>query len=763
MRGVAMNVTGMNRAQEKRYGKPASPGGAVTTRIARWSIRHPWWAMGLWLTFVVGAVVLGGATGTKQATDADLAVGDSGQAERIVAAAGFEDPVTESVIITPRAAWDGAAAQAAAAAVTSRLGRLPEVAEVGEAVPSQVTEALLVPVTLTGDRGNAPDRIDPVLAALDAVAADHPDLRVETVGDASGARAIDEVFEEDLSAAGLLSVPVTLGIMLVAFGAIVVAGVPVLLAMSAVMASIGLYGVASQVFPDFGAVQHVMLLIGLAVGVDYSLFYLKREREERRRGTGHVDAVKIAAATSGRAVVVSGIAVLVSLAGLYLAGDVIFAGMATGAMIVVGVAVIGSLTVLPALLVKLGRAVDRPRVPLLWRLTNRGGEPRLWPALLRPALRAPRTTLVLALAGMAALAAPALGMSMKLPDIDDFPRTIPIMQAYDRLVAAFPSEGNAHLAVVRAPAEQAETVRAALADLASVTSDDPLFGDDCEPDRSLCSPDAEPEIRTSSDGTVSTLELPVPYQTDAPAVEQSLTKLRTELLPDAVGAVPGVEYAVGGDAASNFDYTTTQSQRLPWVIGFVVVLTILMMAFAFRSIVVALVAGFLNVVSVAAAFGLLTLIFQNTWAEGLLGFTSTGHIVSWVPLFLFVVLFGLSMDYHVFVVSRIREAVAAGWGTRDAVRAGIAGSAGVVTSAAAVMVAVFAIFGTLTFVEMKQMGIGLALAIAIDATIVRVLLLPSIMNLLGRANWWPSRLSRPPVRAMPAADMPDRTALVRQD
>jgi RND superfamily putative drug exporter len=526
-------------------------------------------------------------------------------------------------------------------------------------------------------------------------------------------------------------VPVTLAIMLIAFGAIVVAGVPVLLALSAVAAAVGLYGLASHVFPDFGAVPHVILLVGLAVGVDYSLFYLKREREERRRGAGHVDAVQIAAATSGRAVVVSGVAVLVSMAGLYLANDVIFDGLATGAIIVVGVTVIGSLTVLPALLAKLGRAVDRPRVPLIWRLTNTTNQPRLWPALLRPALRAPRITLVLTLAGMAALAAPALGMSLKLPGIEDFPRTIPIMQSYDRLTGAFPSEGNAHLVVVRAPAEQAEPVRAALTDLAARTGGDPLFATG-----------GAPSVRTSGDATVSTLDLPIPYESDAPEVETSLTKLRTELLPDTVGAVPGAEYAVGGFPAANIDYATHQSQRLPWVIGFVVVLTVVMMAVAFRSVVVALVSGLLNVVSVAAAFGLLTLIFQNTWAEGVLDFTSTGHVASWVPLFLFVILFGLSMDYHVFVVSRIREAAAAGMDTREAVRTGVVRTAGVVTSAAAVMVAVFAIFGTLRLLEMKQLGIGLAAAIAIDATIVRILLLPSIMALLGRANWWPSRLSR---------------------
>jgi RND superfamily putative drug exporter len=688
---------------------------------------------------VAAAVLIGGSVETKQATDADESIGESGRAEEIVAAAGFEDPVTESVLITPRGtAWDAAGAQAAAEEAADRLARLPAVAEVGDPVPSPVTDALLVPVTLGGDPETAPDRIEPMLAALAEVDAAHPDLRVETVGNGSGAYSVNEVVEQDLASAGLLSVPVTLGIMLLAFGAIIAAGVPVLLALSAVFAAIGLYGVASQVFPDPGPVPHVILLIGLAVGVDYSLFYLKREREERRRmeragevGGGRVGAVEIAAATSGRAVVVSGVAVLVSMAGLYLANDVIFSGLATGAMLVVGVTVIGSLTVLPALLAKLGRGVDRPRVPLLWRLTNRGGEPRLWPALLRPALRAPRTTLVLTLAGMAALALPAFGMSLKLPTIEDFPRSIPIMQTYDRLVAAFPSEGNAHQVVVHAPADQADAVRTALVDLAARTETDPLFA-----------PDAQPEIGTSADQTVSTIELPIPYEVDAPEAEQSLTKLRTELVPDAVGAVPGAEYAVGGEAAAGIDYSDHLSQRLPWVIGFVVGLTVLMMAVAFRSVVVALVSGALNVVSVAAAFGLLTLVFQGSWAEGILGFTSTGHIVSWVPLFLFVVLFGLSMDYHVFVVSRIREAVAAGLDTRQAVREGIVRTAGVVTSAAVVMVAVFAIFGTLTLIEMKQLGVGLAAAIAIDATIIRILLLPSVMALLGRANWWPSRIAR---------------------
>jgi len=695
----------------------SSPYGEATNRIARWSIRYPWWAMSLWLAFVVSAVVIGGLTGTKEATN--LGVGESGRAEQIVAAAGFVDPATESLLITPLVSWDEAAAHAAADDAADRLRLLPEVAQVGEPVPSTVADALLIPVTLDGDPDLAADRIDPVLDEVGAVAAAHPSFRVEIVGDASADRAIDDVLAQDLAKAGLFSVPVTLAVLLIAFGAIIAAGVPLLLALSAVAAAIGLWGVASQVFPDPGTAAHLMLLIGLAVGVDYSLFYLKREREERRRGAGHFDAVEIAAATSGRAVVVSGVAVLVSMAGLYLAGDVVFNGLATAAIIVVGVAVLGSLTVLPAMLAKLGRRIDRPRVPVLWRLTNRDGAPRLWPALLRPALRAPRTTLVVSLAVMVALAAPAVGMSLKMPGVDDLPRSIPTMQAYDRLVAAYPDEGTAHLVVVRAPAAQAEAVRAALTALV---------------------PPGEAEVRTSPDRTVSTMVVPVPYEVDEPRTRHSLATLRTDLVPAAVGAVPGVEYAVGGVIADGIDYTTRQQQRLPWVIGFVVLLTIVVMAVAFRSIVVALVSGLLNVVSVAGAFGLLVLVFQHTWAESLLDFTSTGHVVSWIPLFLFVVLFGLSMDYHVFVVSRIREAVVAGADARDAVLQGVTRSAGVVTSAATVMVAVFSIFATLSIIEMKQLGVGLAAAIFIDATVVRVLLLPSIMALLGRANWWPSRL-----------------------
>ena len=393
---------------------------------------------------------------------------------------------------------------------------------------------------------------------------------------------------------------------------------------------------------------------------------------------------------------------------------------------------LGSLTVLPALLAKLGRWVDRPRVPLLWRLTNRrSGEPTLWPRLLRPALNHPVVTLAVSVGVMLALALPALGIKLAGTSEASLPRTIPVMQAYDRLSAAFPSEGTTHEVVVRSDPAQSATVETQLAALAERTKGNPLFADS-----------GQPEMRVSDDRTVHTISLATPFDSNSPEGEHSLDLLRTELVPGTVGTISGASYAVGGEVAGNVDWTRHLEDKLPWVVGFVLLLTFLMMAVTFRSLIVALTALLLNMLSAGAAFGVLTLVFQHDWAEGLLDFHSTGAIVNWLPLFLFVVLFGLSMDYHVFVVSRIREAALRGMSTKDAVAYGITRSAGVVTSAAIVMVSVFAIFATLSMIEMKQMGIGLSVAVFLDAMIIRVLVLPSLMTLLGKANWWPSKAVR---------------------
>ena len=704
----------------------------ATVRMARWSATHPWRAIGMWVVFVAVCFAAGGWAGTNEATGTDMAIGESGRATTIIDEGDFAEHAEENVLVTARSGkLDQAEAKAAADDAAGRLSGLDEVEEVGDPVPSRDGGALLVPVTMSGTPDDASDHVGTLIDTTAAVQRDHPDVRVEQVGGASINKGINQQVADDLAKAELISLPVTLVIMLIAFGAIIAAGVPVLLAMSAVGAAFGLAGLASHFVPAVDSASSLILLMGMAVGVDYSLFYLKREREERQNGASHTRAVEIAAATSGHSVVVSGVAVIVSMAGLYLTNDAVFASLATGSVIVVAVAVLGSLTVLPALLAKLGKRVDRPRVPLLWRLTNRTGPPRVWPRLLRPALRYPLVTLLLSVAALGALALPALDMKLKSSSESDLPRSIPVMQTYDRLTSAFPSEGTNHVIAVKAAPAQAEQVRAALTDLSGRTQDNPLFAN----------VDA-PVIEASADGRVTTLDIPTTAEVGTDEGTRSLDALRTSLVPATVGTVTGAEYAVGGGIAENVDYTDNLADRMPIVIGFVLLLTFLIMAVTFRSLVVALTAMLLNSLSAAAAFGTLALVFQHSWAEGILDFRSNGALVAWIPLFLFAVLFGLSMDYHVFVVSRIREAARGGLSTRDAVAHGISRSAGVVTSAAVLMVSVFAIFATLSMNEMKQMGVGLAVAVFIDAMIIRVLVLPSLMALLGRANWWPGRIRR---------------------
>ncbi|MFI5833143.1 MMPL family transporter [Micromonospora sp. NPDC051300] len=725
----------------------------VTVRLARWSAEHPWRAIALWVVFVAVCFVGGNAAGLNEATDADQAIGEFGRAELIVDSGGFHDPATENVLITARSGTlDQAAATAAAQDAAGRLRQVEGVASVGTPMPSRDGAALLLPVTMSGDPETAGDRVQPLRDTTAQVQQAHPELRVEQVGGPSIDKALDDTLGKDFKRAELLSLPVTLAILIIAFGALIAAGVPVLLALSSVAAAMGLSTLASHLVPATDTTASVILLIGMAVGVDYSLFYVRREREERAKGRSGLDAVEIAAETSGHAVVVSGTAVIISMAGLLLAQDAIFSSLAVGSILVVAVAVIGSLTVLPALLAKLGRWVDRPRVPLLWRLTaprGRSGQParpRFWPAVLRPALRAPVATLLVSVGLLLALAAPALGMELKFPGAEDVPRSTPAMQAYDRLTAAFPSNGTSHTVAVRAPADQADRVRAALTGLAGRTATDPLF---------VPAEGDGPEIKVSADRRVSVLEVATPYGGRSDEASRSLHELRRDLVPAALDGIPGVEYAVGGGVAASEDYADHIWAKLPVVAAFVLVLTFLVMAWTFRSVVVALTSILLNLLSAGAAYGLLVLVFQSHWAEGLLGFTSMGAIVTWLPLFLFVVLFGLSMDYHVFVVSRIREAVDRGMPNRDAVAHGITSSAGVVTSAAIVMVGVFSIFATLSMIDFKQMGIGLAAAILLDATIIRAVVLPSVMTLLGDANWWAPRFLRrrpttPPAEPPPA-------------
>jgi RND superfamily putative drug exporter len=705
----------------------------LTVRIARWSAEHPWRAIGAWILFVAVAIGAGTAAGTKNASFDDNPKGELATYQSIVDEAGFERPTTENVLISARdGRMDTGAAMAAAGDLSSAMTALPEVAKVSNPIQSPGGNAVLVNIEMAGDRKTADERVRPLLDTTASVQQRYPDLLVEQVGGASLDKALSDTLGDDFKKAELISIPVTLIIMLLVFGALIAAGVPVLLAMSAVGTAIGLSALVSHLIPATESTSSMILLIGMAVGVDYSLFYIRREREERAKGAGHVDAVEIAAATSGHAIVVSAVAVTVAMAGMFVVNDIVFSSIAVGTILVVLVAMIGSITVLPALLAKLGRWVDRPRVPLVWRLTARGhGEPRFWRAVLRPSLRRPGVTLAISGTLLVALAIPAFGMKLNAPSEADLPRSIPIMQSYDRLTEAFPSTGASHAIAVRVPGEQTAAARQSVDELLGRLAADTEFAHD-----------RAPQVTEAAGGRVFLISAGIPHGAASPEADHSLVTLRTVHLPQTLGAVPGAEFAVSGATAGENDFVDNMNRALPWVILFVLLLTFLVMLWAFRAPVIALSAIGLNLLSAGAAYGVLVLVFQGTWAEGLLGFTSTGGIVAWLPVILFVTLFGLSMDYHVFVVSRIREAAQNGSDTRAAVARGITTSAGVVTSAAAVMIGVFSIFATLSTIDMKQMGVGLATAILLDATLIRAVVLPSLMAVLGRSNWWTPRWLR---------------------
>lgn len=685
----------------------------IPQRAARWSAEHPWRAILIWLALVAGATSLAVLVPTQEAQPADYRIGQSGRADAMAERAGLDAPDTELVLLS----GDADALPAAADEVVRQATRADGVADVAPPVWNDDRTAALVAVSLE----DGTDDAGPLTAVTDAVAAEHPDLSVRQTGGLTLDEAINDQVADDLASAEGISLPVTLLLMLLAFGALIAAGIPVLLAVGSVAATMGISALVSHVVPAEPTVGSMIVLIGMAVGVDYSLFYLKREREERARGRSTLAAVEIAAQTSGHSILVSGFAVAASMSGLFLVDVVTFTSLATGAIIVVVVAVIGSITVLPALLVALGRWVDRPRVPLLWRLNRRIGAGGISRRILGPVVRRPGLALAGSVAAVVALAVPALGMTMNAATLETLPAGIPAVQTMRDVAAEFPSEGTTVTVVARG-AGSAE----ALDTLASRASDD---GDFTEV------PDA---VVTSGDGSTSSLTLALPWPDSDERTADAITDLRDRLAPAALDAA-SLTWAVGGDAASNLDFDRHLTTWMPVVIGFVLLLTLVMMGVAFRSVPLALVSTALNLVSVGAAFGVLTLVFQHGWLEGLLDFTSPGFVIDWIPLFVLVVLVGLSMDYHVFVTGRIRELVARGMPTRVAVERGIRDSASVVTSAAAVMVSVFAIFATLSMLEMKMMGVALSVAILLDATIIRLVMLPAALVLLGERVWWPQR------------------------
>ncbi|MFC8824520.1 MMPL family transporter [Streptomyces sp. NPDC057137] len=690
---------------------------------------------------------LGSAAGTVEVKDSEQMSGEISQAERIIEDGGLDEPVSESVLVQGVDSSTSATDKefrAGVAAVMAAVERTGEVADVTSPYDTKTISkdgrSALVQFNMRGDPGTSGERVEPVLKAVEGVQEQHKDtLRIAELGGASMNKTFDEAFGDDFKQAEISAVPVALGILLIAFGALVAALLPVALALTAIMATMGLMGVVSHVMPMTDTANSVMLLVGLAVGVDYCLFYLRREREEREAGRDAATALRIAAATSGRAVIVSGVTVCVAMAGMLFTGLAEFKAMGLASLMVVAVAMVGSVTVLPALLSLLGERVERGRVPFLNRLkqskkqraaTAAGaggggtGESRFWRAVLGRVLRRPKLSLVVAAGALVAIALPAVGMQTQNFTLDqEFGDSLPIVQTYERVNEAFPGGAEPAEVVVRADDINAAPVRQALADfrteaVSSGASQGPV------------------EIVTHDAQNIAIIDVPLVGGSDQDRAEKSLALLRDTVRPDTLGTVDGVEAPISGQVAGSKDFNDQLVGAVAPVFAFVVIFAFVLMLLCFRSLTIAVTSIVLNLLSVGAAYGILTIVFQHGWGASLVGAEGVGAIISWLPLFLFVILFGLSMDYHVFVVSRIREARLQGRTTREAITHGVVTTAGVVTSAAVIMVAVFAIFGTLSMQSMKQMGVGLAAAVLIDATIIRGVLLPAIMALLDERNWY---------------------------
>jgi len=726
MRQLSSSVlpeTGSPREQPRRSRAP------VVERVAGWSARHRKTAVLGWL-LLVAAVMLGHLVPAKNLPSNDA--GQSGQAEQTLQRLGVVAPPQENVLIqsrgTARLGSDPQMRQAVRQVVTA-LSALPHsardiVSPLGSGHAALVAgdgRSALVTFHVPG-AANEDQAVAPALRAVTRIQAAHPGLRIQEAGDASTDRAANALISRDFRKAEVTSVPITLILLIAVFGALIAAGIPLLLAATAVTAAISLLAIPGQWLPVGSSTSEVVLLIGMAVGIDYSLFYLRREREERARGANTVEALRRAAATSGRAIVVSGLTVMIALAGLFLTGLSVFTGVAIGTIAVVGVAVAGSLTVLPALLSWLGPWADRGRIPFLGRRRTAARPSRLWAALVRRVVAHPAAWGSVAALAMIALAAPGLGLRLGNPPDGGFSGRVPVVSAMNRIDQAFPGRPAPAEVVVTGHDLGGHQMAAALAALrARASAGGPVRGP------VTAAPVAH--------GGALLVSVPLAGTGNGPVADHALLDLRERVLPQTLGQVPGVSFAVTGNTAGNYDDIAVLRSRTPLVLAVVAVLAFVLLLVAFRSVAIPLVSISLNLLSVGAAYGLITLIFQDGRLEGPLGFTAYGAIVPWIPLFIFVFLFGLSMDYHVFILSRIRELRDGGARASDAVVGGIASSAGVVTSAAVIMVAVFSIFATLSLIQMKMLGLGLAVAVLIDATVVRGILLPACLALLGERSW----------------------------
>jgi uncharacterized membrane protein YdfJ with MMPL/SSD domain len=718
-----------------------SPRRNLAAALGGWSARHRKTAIGIWLLFVVAATLLGGVAGRAGLPDYRQGAGDSARAEQILASAHINQPAAELVLVHSTATTVTTASPVFQHAVNRALAEIN-----GTGLARQLQNPYTSHLLSADGRDalirfnladGADSRVGTVLAAVARADASSPGVTMTETGDASANRALNDTIGTSFSRAEWTAVPLAIGILLAVFGALMAAVLPVILALTAFIGSVGLADLLSHLVGMNDYANSVMLLMGLAVGVDYSLFYLSRERQERAAGRDRATALRVAAATSGRSVLISGLIVMTGLVGMLLSGMATFESLGLAAIVVVFVAMLGSVTVLPAVLSLLGDRVELGRIPLPGRrrgTTAPDGDPVVrsarggaWDFMLRQVLARPVLFAAASAAIMLGLAAPALGMHTQTLSLGQLlPWNSAQASASRQIAAEFPGGPAPAEIVVKSRDIGAPQVRRAIASFETAA---------------LHAGALRQPVQLTVYRAANVAEITAPLPGDGSGAEsvRALTALRQRLIPQTFGRVPGTQALADGQLAASLDYNAALRSAAIRAFAFVMAAAFVLMLASLGSVVIAATCVLLDLLSVGAAYGVMTAVFQHGWGAALVGTHAVGAIESWIPLFLFVILFGLSMDYHVFVVSRIREARERGMTTAQAVSHGIRSTAGVVTSAAVIMVAVFAVFGTLSMQDFKQLGVGLAVAILLDATLIRVVLLPAVMALLGERNWYRPR------------------------
>jgi putative drug exporter of the RND superfamily len=724
----------------------------MTERLARVCGGRPWLVVGVWLVVVVAGFGLVATLLEFEGETEITRTTESKQADQILDE-GFpqdatnEEAITEVVIVRSEDGEVRSAAvreQVAALAGELRSAGATRVVTYGEdqGLVSRDGDATALLVALGRD---GEDDVDGVVAAVQALD-EEAGYRAAVTGEWMADTDEDSASLEDLKKGELFfGAPAALVILLLVFGAVVAGLVPLILAIVSIVVALALVAVLAQVYDVSVFTQNMLIGMGLALGIDYSLFTLSRYREERLQGRQKADAIVVAGGTAGRAVLFSGIAFVLAMCGLLLVPSTIFRSLAAGAILVGIVAVIAALTLLPAVLALLGDRVNALRIPLFGRAAERAGrEGRFWGAVVAGVMRRPVVSLVIAAGFLLALAAPVLTLDTGTSGAATLPDRFESKQGYLLLREEFPMESTEPVEIAVAGDVDGAGVQDALARLESDLADRPIFG--------------EPVVEANDAGTVASVTVPIAGNPDGEAAIDAVRDLRSEVVPDAFAGVDAEVY-VGGDTAEELDYHDTVDFWLPLVLLFVLGLSFVLLTIAFRSIVVSATAIGMNLLSVGAAYGLLVLVFQEGIGNELLGLSQAETIDAWVPLFLFAVLFGLSMDYQVFLLSRIRERYAHTGDTDTAISFGIGSTARLITGAALIIIAVFWGFAMGDTIAFQQMGFGIAVALLIDATIVRSVLVPATMKLLGERNWYlPSWLAWLPDVHVEGAKPPPTTA-----